>query len=780
MLATTACGDGSDSQSQTLPKPIFQTAEEPAGDTCENGGVLILTGVDADEDGELSDEEIETTSAICNGIAGMDGANGPDQSVDGMTTADVRLVDTKVLMEGDPDCPYGGTAIRSGIDANQSGALSNSEVVTIQFVCNGAPAAAALVETVPLAEGDSNCEAGGSAVSHGLDDNGDGVLDPDEVTATEYLCNGVAAGEAACTFPATWNETDERCDASLDWAGSDLQGRSLVGTYLAGVDLSGSDLSDADLTWSVLTGANLSSAQLVGADLSNASVDGANFDNSVFDGADLEGVDLSDASLDGASGSGLVNCPERLPAGWSCWSLGASGNTLVAPGTDLSGLDLSGADLSSTPLAGVQATGLAGCPAALPPNWACIDFPVIGNTLVGPRADLSGLDLSGGDFSPTTNLSNVTFRDAVLTGAAFAASTDLRNADFRNANLTGVTIGDDVNLRDSSFSGANFTDATVGSNVDFRDSNLYGTDFTNVDLSGARLGGTTATNVVTCPDTMPSSWSCISLPDTGNTFVGPDADLSELSFAGADLSNQNLSGANLDGSDLTGANLNGANLNNVDLQGVTLDNVTGMNLQECPDGLPNGWDCVQRTLVGPSANLVGANLNGADLTDAELTNANLSGANLSGSDLDGVNMSAATLTGIRATGLDNCPASLPTGYRCVRRTILGPGVDASNANLSQASLGDTDLTGANLSGADLSDADLQNATLDGADLSGADLSNADLSNADLSNADLSNADLSDADLSNATLTGATLSGVTWNNTTCPSGVNSDDNGNVCP
>ena len=43
---------------------------------------------------------------------------------------------------------------------------------------------------------------------------------------------------------------------------------------------------------------------------------------------------------------------------------------------------------------------------------------------------------------------------------------------------------------------------------------------------------------------------------------------------------------------------------------------------------------------------------------------------------------------------------------------------------------------------------------------------------------LSGADLSGADLSGANLSGAVLSAI-WNNTTCPDGTNSDDNGDTC-
>ena len=69
--------------------------------------------------------------------------------------------------------------------------------------------------------------------------------------------------------------------------------------------------------------------------------------------------------------------------------------------------------------------------------------------------------------------------------------------------------------------------------------------------------------------------------------------------------------------------------------------------------------------------------------------------------------------------------------------------------------------------------------LSDADLTFAYLSYADLSNADLRYADLSNANLTGADLSNADLSGANLIPVNWNDTTCPDGTNSDDNGNTC-
>jgi hypothetical protein len=63
-----------------------------------------------------------------------------------------------------------------------------------QMVCNGA--FGSLVNTLPLALGDAHCPNGGYQVQSGLDNGAgggtanDGVLEPGEVTSTEYVCNG--------------------------------------------------------------------------------------------------------------------------------------------------------------------------------------------------------------------------------------------------------------------------------------------------------------------------------------------------------------------------------------------------------------------------------------------------------------------------------------------------------------------------------------------------------------------------------------------------------------
>lgn len=71
--------------------------------------------------------------------------------------------------------------------------------------------ASPLVDAVPEPPGE-NCKAGGQAIRIGVDRNGDGRLDPDEVTGSSYACNGVspstevasiAPGDARCPHGGT-------------------------------------------------------------------------------------------------------------------------------------------------------------------------------------------------------------------------------------------------------------------------------------------------------------------------------------------------------------------------------------------------------------------------------------------------------------------------------------------------------------------------------------------------------------------------------------------------
>jgi hypothetical protein len=92
-------------------------------------------------------------------------------------------------------CPNGGISVDTGIDINGNGILDPSEVTSTQYVCNGASGLNALVAITAEPAG-TNCATGGQKIVSWLDANANGVLDPSETTSatTSYVCNGTGTG----------------------------------------------------------------------------------------------------------------------------------------------------------------------------------------------------------------------------------------------------------------------------------------------------------------------------------------------------------------------------------------------------------------------------------------------------------------------------------------------------------------------------------------------------------------------------------------------------------
>jgi len=86
-------------------------------------------------------------------------------------------------------CPNGGINVQSGIDDNGNGVLDPAEVDVVQEVCNGTDGLDALIKVTPEPAG-ANCAFGGQRIDAGIDANGNSVLDPGEATSTDYICNG--------------------------------------------------------------------------------------------------------------------------------------------------------------------------------------------------------------------------------------------------------------------------------------------------------------------------------------------------------------------------------------------------------------------------------------------------------------------------------------------------------------------------------------------------------------------------------------------------------------
>ncbi|MDX2087070.1 MAG: hypothetical protein SFX73_04425 [Kofleriaceae bacterium] len=141
----------------------------PPGAECPAGGTVIRQGDDDNDDGELQEDEVETSEILCNGV------------------------DAQALVDSAPEpvganCATGGTRVRTGVDTDHDGTLDDDEVQNIAYLCNTTPTPT-LVSTQNEPPG-ANCQLGGVAVSSGIDLDHDGVLDPNEVTGTSYVCTG--------------------------------------------------------------------------------------------------------------------------------------------------------------------------------------------------------------------------------------------------------------------------------------------------------------------------------------------------------------------------------------------------------------------------------------------------------------------------------------------------------------------------------------------------------------------------------------------------------------
>ncbi|RKH22661.1 hypothetical protein D7Y13_30915 [Corallococcus praedator] len=124
-------------------------------------------------------------------------------------------------------CPYGGQALQTGLDLNEDGELGADEVTLTQYACAKAPTseptpAQVVVRTLKLDPG-TPCPDGGQVTQAGLDTNGNGTLDDEEVTREVHTCQGAVpvrarvrpvATHVLCPSIATVLEAGEDADGN--------------------------------------------------------------------------------------------------------------------------------------------------------------------------------------------------------------------------------------------------------------------------------------------------------------------------------------------------------------------------------------------------------------------------------------------------------------------------------------------------------------------------------------------------------------------------------------
>ncbi len=126
-----------------------------------------------------------TLLAACGGGAGTVAVQDLSGTANPVRTAAV------FIPQGDTRCPYGGAEIRSGIDQNGNGVLDADEVAATDVVCNGEPGLTSLIRLQDEPPGE-HCPGGGVRLQTGPDQNRNGELDDAEIdpAQTRYLCHG--------------------------------------------------------------------------------------------------------------------------------------------------------------------------------------------------------------------------------------------------------------------------------------------------------------------------------------------------------------------------------------------------------------------------------------------------------------------------------------------------------------------------------------------------------------------------------------------------------------
>jgi hypothetical protein len=151
---------------------------------CPAGGVRITTGSDTDRDGILDGGEVSRVEHACDGAQGPPGNNS--------------LIRMSRVGPGQSGCPNEAILVEAGVDQDTDGVLSDAEVTSRQYVCDGQSSAASLVRATQLAPGeDSSCPVGGVKIEVGVDADRNGTLDSNEVSQTTYVCSVPAA--STCT-----------------------------------------------------------------------------------------------------------------------------------------------------------------------------------------------------------------------------------------------------------------------------------------------------------------------------------------------------------------------------------------------------------------------------------------------------------------------------------------------------------------------------------------------------------------------------------------------------
>ncbi len=117
------------------PISLVKTEILNVNSSCLNGGVVIKSGLDLNYDSILQDSEMTNSINICNGTNGSNGTNGTNGN--NGTNGSTSLIKTTAISEdnNETNCSNGGTKIETGLDLNSNGILDLNEISASQEIC---------------------------------------------------------------------------------------------------------------------------------------------------------------------------------------------------------------------------------------------------------------------------------------------------------------------------------------------------------------------------------------------------------------------------------------------------------------------------------------------------------------------------------------------------------------------------------------------------------------------------------------------------------------------
>jgi len=355
-----------------------------------------------------------------------------------------------------------------------------------------------------------------------------------------------------------------------------------------GVDLSYDSLAHFDLHHANLSRANLAHANLSGANLSHASLAGTDLVGAILTGATIEDTGFHDAVLfkpnrPGVRSGHLLGKPRRLPPGFVMEK-----GYLIGPGADLYRADLARSFLPGVNLTAADLDDANFDGAVL---WGA-DFSITALQHTG----FVGASLRNASFS-NVSLTTAHLSDVVLTGvrsSAVASSALPRGW----VNVRGHLVGPGANLTGNDLSGGHFQHAVLTG------ANLRGANLTGSLLTYARLAGSVTGHLIVhgAQPKLPGRWhlfrgyllgpgAFVARAQFQNSVLRT-IDLASAELDGTDLQNANLSRANLTHAVLLGVNVQHANLSRAALGGIVTRGLIGR-----PASLPPHWALVGGTLV---------------------------------------------------------------------------------------------------------------------------------------------------------------------------------------